>query len=143
MIRKRKYEESPKRKPIKMEEHKAFKVQEISLMIVDMTSENEEIKYTKKGNIYWKRETRSSKYRRMTHVSRFWDMLFTRDKIELEYEEKGRYMNFCQVCQKYEPTTQENTRIHQNYWKYKYNKKFDAITEQKNNTLGWECNVGC
>jgi hypothetical protein len=137
-----KYEKSPKRKPIEMHKHKAFGIAEISVHIVSLLPEQRIEKYMNEQK-YHETEKRSAKYRRMSQVSKHWNTLFSREKIIAEYNEGGlRSMNFCTICDRYEPNIYENSPSHQNHW-HRINERKEAEIELSYKKVTWKCKLGC
>jgi hypothetical protein len=128
-----------------MEEHKVFKIRELSDNIIKQIDTHTIAKRSHRGQIYYTKETQNVIYRKITNTCKLWWMTYRNEALHMEYYE-GSVFNvyFCSICGRYETNIYENTRRHQN------KQLFDLDTgqqkaefERTNETISWDCNKGC
>jgi len=128
-----------------MEEHKVFKIRELSDNIINQIDTHKKMKRSHRGQIYYTEETQSTIYRKITNTCKLWWMTYRNKALNTEYYE-GSVFNvyFCNICGRYETNIYENTYRHQN------KQLFDSITgqqkakfERTNEVITWDCNKLC
>ena len=142
---KKKYETPSKKEPINASQHKVFKIPELFIAIIENVEEHEETKQSViTGQTYSEKERMSKVYRKITHVCKTWNIMWRKELIRKEYEENRVYnMNFCNICDRYEPEICENTPRHHNYWEYNDKGKQIVKFVSGHRIIEWECKKKC
>ena len=126
-----------------MDDHKVFRIREISNNIVEQIGKHTIEKQLVTGQTYFTEETESTLWRKITHVSRLWWMTYRNKAIDMEYYERNGYnMNFCNLCERYETNISRDTPEHQNC-RQPVGRQQRAVITKSYQTITWNCNKGC